>query len=232
MQRLFLVLLFLLSGHQTLLAQTTEKHDSIRYGITGGVAFFSESYLKQINTEAIENLPFNVQMINNFPSTICSGGYILIRLSSHISIGPSYQFYTTGSRLGAKDYSGSYSFDQIISAHSLGIQAEEMLMTIGKSAIYFENILGIHLVYLTIEEKFKIDETEKDDKEQFNALKPFIYPGLKFLFPLSSSLGIAVKAGYSLDLGGFELGPKPNAKPATQVSFSGPRLTVAIEYGR
>jgi len=121
MQRLFLVLIFFLSGLQTLRAQTNEKQDNIKYGITGGVAFFSESYLKQINIDVIKNLPFNVQTINNFPPTICYGGYILTPLGSRISLGPSYQFYTTGSRLGAKDYSGSYTFDQIISAHSLGL---------------------------------------------------------------------------------------------------------------
>lgn len=232
MQRFLLSIIFLFSGMQTILAQPVETQYKLKIGFTVGATYFIEKDLKQLNTDVIKSLPLNVQTINNFPPYFSYGSYILSVLSPKFSIGPSYQFYTTGSRIGAKDYSGSYSFDQIISAHSLGILTELLITKNEKSVVYFESIVGIHLAIWKMEEKYNISDQEEKTTEKLRAIKPFIYPGLKYSFPIASSLGIAVKAGYSFDLAGkFRPESNPEIKSDTKVSFSGPRLSVAIEYG-
>lgn len=232
MYRLIILLLLFISEQHTSLAQQAEAHSAYKIGITGGVALFSESDLKKVNTEVAQNLPFDVQTINNFPPYFCYGGYILVRLSHSVSIGPSYQYCTTGSRLGAKDYSGTYSFDQIIAAHSIGVQSEVLLTKIGKPLVFFETVAGIRLASWKLKEKLEIDDQEESDSEKLSAVKPFVFPGIKISWPVVRNLAISAKAGYSIDLGGkFSLSNNSDDKSETKVSFSGPRLSLAFEYG-
>jgi hypothetical protein len=231
MQRVILSIIFLLTGLQTILAQPDETQHMLKFGIFGGAFYSNENDLKQLNTDVVKSLPFNVRTINDFPPYFSYGGYVLCVLSPKFSIGSSYQFYTTGSRLGAKDYSGIYSFDQIISAHSLGILTELMMIKSEKSVVYFETTVGFHLANWKMEENYNISGQEENSKEKLIAMKPFIYPGLKCSIPITSSFGIAVKAGYSFDLAGkFRPESNPKVKSNTKVSFSGPRLTIAFEY--
>lgn len=231
---MYKILVFLLLSFA--FQSTSKAQDKLarpfKIGITGGVAFFFEDDLKDINSKVKQDLPFTVETINNFPPSLCYGGYFLVPVSSGLSVGPSYQFYTTGSRLGAKDYSATYSFDQTISAHSLGIQFEFLLTKNIFPAVYFESTAGVHLASWKLKEKITTEAELSADKQKADAVKPYLYPGFKFSWPLNSSFGIAVKAGYSFDLGGkFSFDNYPDAQSDTKVSFSGPRLTAAFEFG-
>ncbi len=232
MKRLIFVIVFLFCKKILLQAQSIEPGYKYKIGITGGFAFYDEKDLEMLNSEVQKNLPFTVEAINNFPPYYSYGAYILAPIGSRLNIGPVYHFYTTGSRLGAKDYSASYSFDQIISAHSLGIQTEITFVRTGKLEVGFENIVGVHFARWSVEEKFSTREQEDNDEQRLTAIKPFAFPGIKFSYPIIKGLGIAAKAGYSFDLGGkFRLEDnKAVSKSEKNASFTGLRLHVALEY--
>ncbi len=215
---------------QNTFSQNIEKKERFKIGVSGGIAFFNETDLKKLNTDVISILPFEVQTINDFPSTICYGGYVLTPLNSWFSLGLNYQYYTTGSRLGASDYSGSYSFDQIISAHAPGIHVEILLRQSKYYLFYFEGIAGVQLAKWKLSEKTKLGDQQQIDNKELNAKKPFIFPRLKIMYPLTDHLGLVATAGYSFDLGGkYRLSDDTQSKSTTKVPFSGLKLMIAIE---
>ena len=236
MKQLYILTVMLFSMQAMAMAQSTvtepiERKHFLKFGVSGGIAFFEEKDLKKMNADLIQTLPFEVNTIDNFPPYPSYGGYILTSVGAGIFIGPSYQYYTSGSRLGAKDYSASYRFDQIISAHSLGLQAELRVLKMQDMGLFIENTFGVHLARWKMEEYFKMDEQVENSVYKFKAIKPFIYPCIKFSSPITANIGIAVKGGYSFDLfGKFKLESDPKIKSDKNVSFSGARLTVALEY--
>ncbi len=228
MYKKILILLILVIECGILKAQEKDFKD-YKVGISGGVAFYSEKDLKEINAEVLRNSPLTAEQINNFPPYFCYGAYILNRWGKKFAAGPAYNFYTTGSRFGLKDYSGSYSFDQIILAHSLGLQLELLVSKHSGYTVYLEAIAGAHFAKWRYNEELRVGGENISDKQDFSAIKPYIYPGLKFLWPVFTDYKVAFKGGYSVDLGGkFK---NENAVANTRISFSGPRLTAILEYG-
>jgi hypothetical protein len=226
-----LILIFLVLAAFTIVAQEYETKD-FKIGISVGGALLFTGELQKINNEAISSSPFNLETINNFPPNFTYGGFVLNKMGKRLALGPGYIFYTTGSRIGVKDYSGQYSFDQIISAHSLSILVEMLLSEKKKSAIFFEGIAGANFASWKMIEHLIIGEESQKDETSLKAIKPFVYPGFKFSRKLNESIGIFLKGGVSIDIAGkFHLAGHPRAKSETKANFSGPRINIGIEYG-
>lgn len=212
-------------------AQNTES-SRFRFGVTAGLALYSESDLEEINNKVIAALPFDVNTINNFPPGFTYGGYALIGLGNWIYLGPNYQFYTTGSRIGATDYSGSYTFDQILTAHALSIDIESLIIHSERVELTFDVDLGVHLAKWKMNEFLMVSEqTAIDSKTVLFALKPFVYPAVSVYLPFNKQIGTSIKAGYSFDLGGkYFLKNNFASKTESNASFSGPRISLSFEY--
>ncbi len=202
------------------------------YGVTFGGGYYLMNAAKEINSDVIQGLPFNVKTINNFPPYFIYGGYVLVQISSGFAAGPTYQFLTTGSRIGLKDYSASYSFDQIVSAHSLGIMTELQLSKGAKPNLYFEFSGGVNFSKWELEEKLIIDTVKEEDITEFRAVKPFVTPAFKLKWPLSATYSIVAKAGYCIDLGGkYHLKNNKEATSDKKVVWNGFLASVAFEMG-
>lgn len=226
-----IILIFLIFTAFTISSQEIETKN-FKVGISGGGALFFENDLQKINNELISNSPLNLEIINDFPPYFTYGGYVLNKIGKRLALGPSYYFYTTGSRVGVKDYSGQYLFDQIISAHSLGIQVEMLISEKEKSAVFFEGIAGTNFASWKMNEYLEVGEETQKDETSLKAIKPFVYPGFKFSREINQSIGFFIKGGVSIDIAGkFHLAGNPEAKSETKANFSGPRINIGIEYG-
>lgn len=231
MNKLFFLILLLAISSQ-LLAQETGTTVNYKIGVSGGFGLIFPGDLKEINTEVINSSQFDLSVVNNFPPRPVYGGYILNSFGKRIAFGPSYFYFSTGSRLGIKDYSGSYAFDQIVSAHSLGIQFEFLLDEREKSNWYLEFTGGINLATWSIKEKLTIDGEKESDLTKLKATRPFIYPGVKYIYPLTKMLNFTVRAGVSVDLAGkYSFEGNPDYETDSKASFTGPRILVGLEYG-
>ncbi len=232
MIRKILLLVVILSFAKASGAQTEVWHKSdIKIGVNGGGAWLFQNDLREINRDTRSALPFATQTINDFPPYFTYGGQILVTLSGWLAIGTSYQYYTTGSRIGARDYSATYSFDQVISSHSPGLVAELLLARRPMYAAFFELTGGVNLASWEMEEKLVVGEEKQTDQRKMSAIRPFIYPGFKVVYPLGRSLGIFFKAGYSADLGGkYSTDSYPGGKINPRASFSGIRAVIGLEY--
>ncbi len=106
--------------------------EKIKLGVMAGYAFYQQDDLKSVNREILSQLPFESQIIDNFDPVFFFGGYAQYELFSHFYIGPAYEYRYTGSRLGTKDYSGIYSFDQYVKAHQIGLKFDYSLVSLKK----------------------------------------------------------------------------------------------------
>ncbi len=182
-------------------AQDILKHN-FRLGVTGGIGQYIQSDLKDMNRMVKNRLSFETSLINDFPLSVFWGFHLLYKLNPAIYAGPGYQFHTTGSRLGASDYSGSYTFDQILSCHSVYFQSEATVYKVKEAAFSINLSTGFQISKWNTTEKLVLQDQSLSLYENFKGLRPFIYPSVKILYPLADFLSVSTSAGYSMDVGG------------------------------
>jgi hypothetical protein len=232
MQNLKIILIgFLIIVEEfSIVAQDISYHD-FKVGIIAGYGLYQQSDLKKINENVKSQLNFETELINNFPPTFFGGIHFLYKLNPWIYIGLNYQFHTTGSRLGFKDYSGSYTFDQILSCHSPAIQIEGKLPNENKVSSLLSVLCGINIASWKINEDIIVGTQNESSTTRLSAIRPFIYPSVKFGYPVRDFISISLSAGYSIDLGGkYKLKSPERTVSDFTAEWTGPRVEFGVDY--
>lgn len=228
MKQLVFLISILILGFSTI---AQEKLPKLKLGVFGGFATYSFENLENLNNEATAQLPFDVAVIDNFPSRPYFGGHILVRLADWYHIGPAYEFHSTGSRIGARDYSGSYHFDQILSTHQLGIENEARIISGNKPSVFLNINGGVNFSEWKMEKILNIGEEKQEDKSEFVAIKPFVYPAVKVSFPVYRNFSVFARAGYLFDLGGkYHISGNKDYQSTLKVPWSGFRFSLGLEF--
>jgi hypothetical protein len=233
MKQELIFIILIIFGIQGAAQESAQKsRPRLKIGGFGGYAFYSFENLENANKEVISQLPFDASVIDNFPAQTCFGGYVLIKIADWYSIGPAYEFHSTGSRLGAKDYSGSYRFDQTLSTHQLGIENEARISGGIKPAVFINLAGGVNFSSWKIEEELEVaEEVLQNDNTEFVAIKPFVYPALKISYPGYKNLSMFGRAGYLFDLGGkYHLSGNKDYKSTQKIPWSGFRISIGLEF--
>jgi len=208
-----------------------DEKSFLKLGLTGGYAGYSFEKLSNINDAVINQLPFDAAVIDNFPDRFYFGGVALIRVANWYWAGPSYQYHSTGSRVGAKDYSGSYYFDQILSAHQLGIENEIRISKTMRPAIFLDISGGVNFSTWKTEEVLEISGERDEDQSEYVAIKPFVLPALKISYLVYKDFSVTAQAGYLFDLGGnYHLSGNKDYQSTLKIPWSGYRFSLSLEY--
>jgi hypothetical protein len=208
-----------------------DEKSLLKLGLTGGFGGYSFENLEDINDAVINQLPFDAAVIDNFPDRFYFGGVALMRIANWYWAGPSYQFHTTGSRVGVKDYSGSYHFDQILSAHQLGLENEIRISKTMKPAVFLDISGGVNFSAWKTEEVLEISGEKDVDRSEYVAVKPFVLPAFKISYPVYKNFTAAAQAGYLFDLGGkYHLSGHKDYQSALKIPWSGYRISIGIQY--
>lgn len=201
-----------------------------KFGVTGVFAKYIQSDLSEINQNIHDNLSFETGLTDNFPANFYAGTYLLFRINRGIYLGPDYRFQTTGSRLAYRDYSGSYTFDQIISAHSVAIRIEGTPGKEQNPQFCLSACFGINISSWRISEALAVGDVHESSANRFDALIPFIYPAIKLRFKANSLISIVPSIGYSFDLPGkYHLHGSKDAKTDYVANWKGPRGELSID---
>jgi hypothetical protein len=207
-----LLLLLVLSSTWKLPAQSINK---LKFGALGGYAFYNQDDLKLLNQNLSGTLPFEVSIIDDFKPSFFWGGYAEYGLSNHFYLGPAYEYHYTGSRVGARDYSGTFSFDQFVHVHQFGIKSDYLFLKVGKLSFDAELNGGVSLTDWKMDYNLKIGETEDYSEHQNDHLKGFgwyLTPAHKSGYQLTSRVSLTGTAAYSFDIKEnyrYELGLNP-----------------------
>lgn len=210
-------------------AQGTAKYNFI-FGVSGGYGKYLQSDLKEINRTVQKGLNFETTMTDNFPPALYFGVHVFFRLNKYIIIGPDYQFHTTGSRLAYKDYSGSYTFDQIISCHSPALQVEGSLNNFKNPQFCLGTLCGINISKWKLYESLVVGKTNESSSTRFDAVRPFICPSIKIRYRITHLISIVPSVSYNIDLWGkYHLHNQKEAKSDYTASWIGPRADLSID---
>ena len=182
-----------------------------------GMGTYSMKDLKQINKNALEILPFEAQITNEFPPWIQYRASVVYNLHDKYKFGIVYIHNSTGSRISSKDYSGEYSFDNLLTGNSAGILLGMNLFRMQRFTIDLDAIFGGIFTRFVNKEQLAVADTVISATSTFNSTSFFCNPELEFTysFPVVNA---GAFFGYMLDAGG----------KSTWSNWSGMRLGVFV----
>jgi len=170
--------------------------------VYGGLATFRMDGLKELNTLVEESVPFDISIVDNFDPGFYFGASAHMALFSNLMVGLSYQYNTTGSRIGIKDYSGYYNFDQIVNGHLLGIEPGVIMTETPKYRLIFTIMSGALFTTIKTEEVLSVSGQTEEDQEYMSAFSIPVYPSINLSIPVKGFIYGSFSAGYLVDTGG------------------------------
>lgn len=222
--RKILIVIILLGGFTCLHAQKYE------IGFTSGYSSFAMKDLKSDMESSIEYIPFEVQIVSNYPAWISFGGYFLRKFGWY-SIGIEYDYNSTGSRISSADYSGKYYFDQLLRSHSFGLVNSFRVLKLHKFQGEVRVILGDNYSLIKTDEFLQVVDTTFTNSSSFYSNSFYFEPGvlISYSFPF---MRIGADFGYYFDKGGVikKEGEEktPNYIKPNYTNWSGLRIGITI----
>jgi len=173
----------------------------LKVGFTTGIGTYSMSDLKTINTAISQSLPFDTQVVSDFPPYLYYQPTVVMKFAD-FSFGFVYTFQSTGSRLSGKDYSGEYHFDMKVNSNNPGIYVEINMLAKQKYKFSIYSNAGLVFSNLKMSEYFNLQDTVLTDaSNKYKALNYYVEPGIKATYSLSPEFSFAVNAGYFIQFG-------------------------------
>ena len=208
---------------------------SFDFSALAGYASYDMADLKELNSISQKSLPFETENVNNFDPGYYYGGSLRIWISTHAVVGLFYQHNSTGSRIGQKDYSGIYTFDQFTDCDIVGLEPEIILFNKKRLSISSSLQAGALFSKITMKEYLKVGEAVTQDDQIFKSFSVAFCPSLKLYVPVIKPVGFIFSAGWMIDTGGkiYQSGNKDavliiDSKEA-QTRWSGLRLTAGMK---
>lgn len=176
--------------------------DRLNMTVYYGFSTYDMGNLKKINKLTADLLPFQINQIDDFDPGFYFGTSVQTRIFSRFFLGVNYQYYSTGSRIGQKDYSGYYSFDQIITGHLFSLEPGFTILKRGY--LEFSSSLQIGMIFSDMEiiEKLVVQDFNDSFSQDFCATSFVLLPSVKITVPILHFGSIFVSTGGLFDLMG------------------------------
>lgn len=197
-----------------------------------GFGSYSMDGLKELNSNIIKSLPLEAKITDNFPNQPFLSGSIVYQNDNPVYYGISVGYYTTGSRISYKDYSGELKIDNIISAYTpgmlIGANLTNKILTLKG-----EVNLAFSMSKLEIVEKI-LNETDELNLES-NSFQ--LEPRIRLTY-FWNNFEFGLRSGYLIDFGSkYNLEDNPDAflendeNKAIKSNWSGLRIGISATYG-
>jgi hypothetical protein len=180
MRNLTLLLLLLFS-----LTASGQDSVMIKIGFFSGFDFYSQAGLRARNQYVINREPFDVKIIDDFVPRPVIGSYFQYVLTKRVTMGPEYTYHYTGSRIGARDYSGTFSFDQYVKVHQIGLKFDYSVLIRNHSSVILEMSTGAGFTNYKIESDLQFGENLVDavkDAVLLKGISWYTRPALQYQF--------------------------------------------------
>lgn len=206
MNRKILIFLLLIVFSNNIKAQI------LKIGFGAGFLQHSQNDLKNLNEQVKSSLPFETNTTNSFPTTPYVQGEVGLDFKK-IYIGSIYLFNSTGTRITASDYSGTYKYDIVLSANIIGLKIGKDWFLNESFKITYKHEIGAIYSSLKMKESFDY-ENESLIGEELSLMAKSIYtkPNIQFGYTLKR-FDICMSAAYMFDFkSSFHLKDDTDAK--------------------
>lgn len=188
--------------------------------------------LKDFNSNALQSLPVEAKVVDNFPQTGFFEGNLLYNFKK-IYLGVSFTYQTTGSRISYIDYSGELKYDQIVSSYSIGPIIKLKLNR--EKRLNFNPYISTNIINSSyrLEEKVVLFTEEDNNSTDLESSGILINFGLEVIYKYEW-IGAGVFIGYTQDTYGdlFLDGEEVYLEGSNQFStnWSGIRYGINITF--
>jgi hypothetical protein len=180
-----------------------------KFGFQTGLHFSNMQELSDLNLILQKETPFDTKIISDFP------GYWYYKPSinleySNLSLGVSYFFTSTGSRISSKDFSGEYKLDIKVHTSAPAIFADAHFPSKSKLQGGFKCSLGILLSGLNMNESLIVgNQSIVSNDNNFESLNYFFLPEFRVTYPWKS-FSFEFNTGYLIQFGAKQFSLKDN----------------------
>lgn len=205
----------------------------IRIEATYGYGTFSLNDLREMNTEIAKNLPVEARITDDFPAQPVYSAGLYYQATDIVYIGVTGSYYSTGSRISYKDFSGELKIDNILTTYSPGIAAGFKLVD-KKLKLYEET----RLLYSFSTLKMNEEIINTSDEMSFKSSAFQAEPRFRLLYSIYG-IELGLNAGYLIDFGGKNrsvdnkdaiLRYTTGSKEEIKTSWSGIRVGASLGY--
>jgi hypothetical protein len=195
--------------------------------------------------QEVSQLPFKAKILAEYEPSFFFGTYAQYELVKRLNIGPTYNYYYTGSRIGQRDYSGSFSSDQYLYTHAFGFKVDYLLARFSQFDFTIQLNTGINFTKWRGETKLIISEESINMEGEFNSIYIQSYnninvingvgwyalPAICFDYHLSDRISLVSGIGYSFDfLHYYKHEFYKDIKLTSVPDWSGLRLSLGLEF--
>ena len=175
---------------------------NLEIGMQSGIGFYNMKDLKKLNLSVFESLPFQASIVADYPPYFYYKPGILLSYNK-FRMGLQTAFYSTGTRISSKDYSGEYLFDVKTSCIAPGAFIDILLYTFHdkyKLSLFSEG--GVVFSGLDLQENLNVGDLEVSNTSySFKSLNYFFEPGVKLRRSIFNLVSLELNAGYLFQFG-------------------------------
>ncbi len=193
---------------------------------SAGMGGYAMGDLKILNTNLQKQIPFTTKVTSNFPMTLQYGGYFAVHMSQIYKIGILYTYNTTGSRIAASDYSGSYHFDNVLAGHTIGMLNSFVIYKQQAFRVEIQMNLGVIVSTLKMNEEMHVADTTISTSVHYSAVGFFGEPLIEATYPWKF-LKAGIFIGYLANPGG-KIRNEQGDKSTSTINWSGIRFGIEI----
>jgi len=188
-----LLLIFIFLGF------TLQSKTQFIIGLETGVHSYKMDQLRKYNESFSNYLPFENQIIDNYPSYFNYGGYFHYG-GKILGFGGRYTFNSTGSRISRKDYSGEFKFDTKTKSNNLSLFLSLLIYNHkNKFSLNAYNDVGMARTTLVFDETLIISNNfNHTENTVYKATNLFIDPAIEIKYMLNV-FHFNLKMGYQSD---------------------------------
>lgn len=222
-----------------LMAVYSVQAQQVRFGLQTGVSEYALKDLKNLNQSLQNSVPFETRIVSNYPAFVYFQPSVVLERGNW-NYGLFYNFYSTGSRISASDYSADYLMDTRINANTIGLTGEYYFYQTGIFKIGAYTNLGLSLTHFKLKESLIVADSVffKIPYQKFRSYNVLGEPGVMISIPWQT-LQFTFNAGYSFQLAGSGLkntetkdwdliDSRPSKEAKAQ--WNGYKLGIAISY--
>jgi hypothetical protein len=205
----------------------------ISLGMTTGISTYSMTDMKALNEALYPD--FDAKLVSDFPPYV----YFQPDLKFtwvRISLSLEYTYFSTGSRISAKDYSGEYRLDMLVHSNNAGIMLgwelirknKVRLMAGVKGGMAFSGLKAVY--YLELNNSVKNEFNNK-----LKAIHYYFEPCLDLDYYILPKVSLGLQGGYYFDIGNkpfksdFTL-TNPETGYTVGPDWKGIRIGIAVSY--
>lgn len=210
----------------TIAAFLQAQAQQVELMFSAGMASYSMRDLKKMNSDLQSQVPFETKITDNFPMTYQLGGQFAVQLRKLYKIGIKYAYNSTGSRIAASDYSGSYRFDNVLSGHTIGMINSFLLFEHKAFRVDIQTNIGLVVSILKMKEDLHVVDTTISTSAHYSSVGLFFEPLTEATYQWKS-FKAGIFFGYFINPGG-KITNEKGQKTTSTTSWSGFRFGIMI----